>query len=213
MIIYGTNLGSSVITALLSWNLRGQSLQIALFQTAFNVVGCIIMIPLFYLEVYGGVPLVGSLVASLSTQTDVQLAWTYLLFNAAAAVPLLLFLGPAARLLERMSPPTEIEDLSKPEFVHETAIHDPETAIDLTVREMRRELDNLPIFIKGIEPASAQAEASLADRLSAYTMLHNRITEFIDVVNRRGARLRVLRSAERTLQRSAHHHFHGRDPL
>ena len=185
MIIYGTNLGSSVITALLSWNLRGQSLQIAMFQTGFNVVGCIIMIPLFYLEVHGGVPLVESLITSFTTVMDLQLAWVYLLFNVAAAIPLLLFLGPVARLLERVSPPTEIEDLSKPEFIHDTAVRDPETAIDLTVRELRRELDNLPTFLKGLERASSHAEGTLADRLSAYTMLHNRITEFIDAVNRR----------------------------
>ena len=185
MIIYGTNLGSSVITAFLSWNLRGQSRQIAMFQVGFNLVGCAILVPLFYLEVFGGVPLMKSLVVSLTSLADLQLAWVYLLFNATAAIPLLIALRPVARLLERVSPPTEIEDLSKPQYIHEAAAQDPETAIDLVFRELRRELDNLPAFLSSLEPANSHARGSHADRLAAYTMLSNQVTEFIDAVGRK----------------------------
>ena len=185
MIIYGTNLGSSAITAALSWNLRGRSLQIAMFQISFNVVGCAILVPLFYLEVYGGVPLVKSLVVWLAPQTDVQLAWVYLLFGAAGAVPLLLTLNPVVSLLQRMFRPTAVEDFSRPQFIYDGAVSDPETAMDIVLRELRRELDILATFLESMKPGAAGGQGSLADRHSAYSLLSKRVMEFIDALGRK----------------------------
>lgn len=185
MTIYGTMIGSSAITAILSWNLRGRSMQIAMFQIVVNVVGCAVMVPLFYLEVYGDVPLIESLVVWLTPQIDTQLAWVYLLFSFAAGIPLLLTLKAVAGLLDRLFPPTAIEDLSKPRFIYDAATLDTETAIDLILRELRRELDHLPVFLEHLKPGAADAKGSLADRLAAYTMLSNRVAEFIDATGRK----------------------------
>ena len=185
MIIYGTNLGSSVITAILSWNLKGRSLQIAVFQIIFNVIGCAILVPLFYLEVYGGVPLVKSLVVWLAPQTDVQLAWVYLLFGLVAATLLLIALNPVTSLLERMFPTTAIDDLTKPKFIYDAAVHDPETAVDLVLREMRRELDILTSVPDGLRLGADGGNKSLSDRHNAYSMLSDRVTEFIGGIGRK----------------------------
>ena len=182
MIIYGANLGSSVITAFLSWNLRGRSLQIAMFQVSFNAVGCAILVPLFYLEVYGDVPLVRSLLVWLTPQIDLQLAWLYLLFNIAAAIPLLLAIVPVSGLLERVSPSTRIEDFSRPQFIYDAAMLDPETALELILREQRRELENLPVFLENLGSGRSHGQGSLEDRLNAYTMLSSRISEFINAL-------------------------------
>lgn len=185
MIIYGTSLGSSAITAALSWNLRGRSLQIAMFQILFNVVSCAILVPLFYLEVYGGVPLVKSLVVWLTPQTDVQLAWVYLIFGLPGAITLLPALNPVASLLERMFRPTTVEGFSEPRFIYDAAVSDPETAMDLVHRELRRELDSLSTFLDSLKPDAPGGGGSLTDHHTAYSMLSNRVMEFIDGMGRK----------------------------
>ena len=46
MIVYGANVGSSALTLVLSTTLTGQSKQLAIYQTAYNFFGAIILVPL-----------------------------------------------------------------------------------------------------------------------------------------------------------------------
>ena len=228
MIIYGTNFGSAMFTAALSWNLRGRSLQIALFQIFFNVLGCAIVVPLFYLEVYGGVPFMKSLVVWLSPLIDVQLAWVYLLFSAPPSILLMVTLNPGARLLDRLCPPTAVEDLSKPRYVYDRATKDPELAMDLALLELRREVESLPAFLTGLEPGASSGRGLLEDRHAAFTMLANRVLEFIDGIGRKVtgtenfdklkelySHQRLINSTEATIYElvSEIHSIEGRSPL
>jgi hypothetical protein len=70
MVVYGANLGSSFLTLMLSSGPTGQSMQIAMYQTAYNFVGAIILVPLFYLEVLGGVPLIRAISEWITTDHD-----------------------------------------------------------------------------------------------------------------------------------------------
>lgn len=88
MTIYGANFGAAISTWALSWGVRGHPRQIAMYQVIFDVLGAVILVPLFYLEVYGGVPLVQALVISLADDVQQQMALVFLLFNVTAALAL-----------------------------------------------------------------------------------------------------------------------------
>ena len=49
MIVYGANVGSSILTFLLASKLTGNSRQLAMFQVSYNFAGALIMVPLFYI--------------------------------------------------------------------------------------------------------------------------------------------------------------------
>ncbi len=156
MIIYGCHMGSSLTTYLLSLKLDGRPRQIAMYQTMYNVISAAVLLPLFYLEVYGNIPLVRNLVASLSNHVELQMAHAYFLYNILAGVILLPLIGPSGRLLERLWPPTATEQAAKLHYIHDHALSDPETALDLAVMEQKRLIAFLPRFMGALRSRSAK---------------------------------------------------------
>lgn len=194
MCIYGANFGSSAITLALSWSLHGGPKQVAMYQVVFNAVGCLILVPLFYLEVYAGVPLVKALAVTMASDIDTQLACVYLIFNASAAVAMLCLLKPSAALLERIWPPTPDEDASKPRFLRDQALQDPPFAADLVLLEQRRLIGFLARYLhamraplpgtdnpdpKGDTPKMGGAVAATAKLHAPFESLSLQINEFI----------------------------------
>ena len=51
MIIYGAGLESSLTTLTLSVSLTGVSRRMAMFQSMFNVVSCLVFVPMLYVEI------------------------------------------------------------------------------------------------------------------------------------------------------------------
>lgn len=148
MIIYGANFGSGVITWILGAQLKGRPKQLAMAQVLFNSFTCMVFVPLFYLEKYGGFPLVGAFVGAASASLEYQMAGVYLLFNWGGAVALSLFTAPMARLLEHLWLPTQEESWSEMRFLHDQALKDPETALSLLAREQARLLRQLPLYVR-----------------------------------------------------------------
>lgn len=138
MLIYGANAGSSLLTLVLSIHLKGQSKQIAMYQTFYNLAGAAVLVPLLYLEVWTGVPLMLALLEMLSDDADTRLAIAFVLFNVVPAVGLMPTVGPSVRLLQRIWPDTEVEVASRPKYLHERAVDDPDTAMDLVALEQAR---------------------------------------------------------------------------
>jgi phosphate:Na+ symporter len=147
MAIYGANVGSSALTYVLSAGLRGRKRQVAMYQVAFNFVAMAVMVPLFYLEVYGGVPIVIALVRAISDVPSLQLAYVHVAFNLGGALVLVPLLGPSARLLGRLYPPPAEESDAQPEYIYEQALNEPETALDLVALEQQRLAGYLPRFL------------------------------------------------------------------
>ena len=128
MLIYGVHVGSSVTTWFLSSGLKGTSKRLVMLEVLFNVFGVIIFVSLFYLEVYGQVPLVKKLVSTLTHNLKQQMAYVVLIFNWGVPLLLCFMLDPFYKLLMRICPPTKEEDLSKLQFMHDQALNDPESA-------------------------------------------------------------------------------------
>ncbi len=141
MVVYGANVGSSFLSLVLSASLAGQSKQIAMYQTAYNFIGAIILLPVFFVEVYEGVPLVRAFTEWITADDGGQIATVNLIFNALPGVFLFVLLGVSARLLARVWPETLEEQASKPKFLHDHAAEDPDSAVDLIELEQIRLLE------------------------------------------------------------------------
>ena len=145
MVVYGANVGASLLAIVLSSSLSGQSKQIAMYQTAYNFVGAIILIPAFYLEIHRDVPLIKALTEWITTSDGGQIATVNLLFNALPGVALFLTLGPSVKLLKRFWPETPEEQASKPKYIHDRASEDPDSALDLIELEQVRLVEFLSV--------------------------------------------------------------------
>jgi len=158
MIVYGANVGSSFLTMVLSSNLSGQSKQIAMFQTAYNLVGAICLVPLFYLEIYGGVPFVKAITEAMSQNGGTQIAIVYLIFNAVPGLVLFILLTPGVRLLGHFWPVTLEERASKPKYLHDHATDDPLTALHLIELEQARLLKTLSNSFGAMREGAEQSQ-------------------------------------------------------
>jgi phosphate:Na+ symporter len=175
MIVFGASLGSGLSVFLLGANLEGRGRQLALFQLLLKVSGLLLIIPLFLAEVWSGMP---PLIAQLQTMVpsvDTQVALIYLLLQLASCLAMTALAAPAARLVERLSPPSQEEVLSRPRYLYAQAIEDTESALDLVEREQARLIGRLPLYLDEIrdEPApdrdaeGAELDAQRLHRASA----------------------------------------------
>jgi phosphate:Na+ symporter len=153
MIVYGGNLGSTFARMILASGLKGSARQIGRFQDLFKIVGSLLFVGLFYLEVYGGLPLVKAFLGALSDRLDWQTALLNLFCNLIPALIFCLLLDPTQRLLDRCFPATAAEDFAKLKYLHPQARSDPETTIDLIEKEQMRLLVRLPDYVNALRPA------------------------------------------------------------
>jgi phosphate:Na+ symporter len=143
MITYGAKLGSSLLTYVLSAGLTGESRQVSTFQIQFNVVGAIILVPAFYLEMLFGMPLMLALAREVTPDAALQLALINLLFNLVPGIIVFPLVGPITRLLGRRFPQTAEEQLSRPKYLLEHTGDDPHNALRLIELEQTRLIEIL----------------------------------------------------------------------
>ncbi len=180
MAIYGLNVGSSVLTFVLSSGLRGRLRQVAMFQVAFNFVAAFLMLPLFYIEVSAGVPLVIAFVKQLSSEQSLQLAYVMVAFNVGGAILLALVIRPTARLLGRLYPPRPEENDAQPQYIYDQAVQEPETALDLVGREQQRLAGYLSPLLDIARTQPKDAVAAVARRRAVIASLASTIDEFLE---------------------------------
>ncbi len=176
--IYGANLGSSGVTYMLSAGLRGRQRQVAMYQVAFNFVAAAVMVPLFVIEVFGGVPLLIALTQELTAVPSLQLAYVHVIFNVAGGLALLPFVGLASRILTARYPPPPEEDDARPRFLYDQAVQEPETALDLVALEQQRLASYLPRLLDAARESSPAAQ--MARQREVISALGAAIEDFLD---------------------------------
>lgn len=186
MIIYGTALGSSSITWFLSSSLKGTPKQLVMAQVYFNVVALIILVPLFYLEIYGHIPLVKALVIKASARMEQQMAYVYVLLNFSGTLTLSFVTGPYARFLARFWPPTQQEDWSQLKYLHDHALKDPDTALVLIEKEQTRLLDRLSLYMEELRAVDSNGRKPNCSAIhSSFQIVSREIDAFAsDLLNR-----------------------------
>jgi phosphate:Na+ symporter len=177
LFMYGAAIGSTMFKVMLGQGFRGTSRQLVRFVNIFNIFGASVFILLYYLEVYGHVPLVMALLNSLTPDLTHQAALVFLLFNLTSAIFFIAIAGPLTRWLASSFPPSEEEGLSHPKYLSEFQPQDPDTGLELIRLEQTRELEQIAAFVStareeydGTDLASRhEAFKSLAREVAAST--------------------------------------------
>lgn len=205
MIVYGSNLGVGVSTWFMASNLAGTSKQLAVFQALFKLAGALVLVPLFYLETLGHLPLVYAFVSRLQNDLGHQMALVFLLFQVVSALSVCFLFTPVYRLLERLSPPTHEEVLSKPQFIYDQALNEPETAVELVAQEQLRMARHLPQMLDCVreetrDTCSVDANAIYQATASVLKQVEGFTTDLLDQNHSRGSLERVVRLQSRNSQ-------------
>jgi phosphate:Na+ symporter len=140
MIVYGANVGSSVLTFILSTKIKGQSKQIAMFQSFYNFLGAFILIPMFVLEIYANVPLIKTLTFYISDNLATQLALVYTFFNVIPGLILLFIIPFTCKILQHYWPESQDEKLATPKYIYRIASDDTDSALQLLALEQSRQI-------------------------------------------------------------------------
>lgn len=180
MVIYGSNLGSGLSTWFMASNLRGTARQLAVFQAVFKTIGALVFVLLFYTELYLRIPGIQNLVKHLSSDFGRQMAYLYFLFQLSAAIIVSLLTPLIQRWLERFSPATAEEELSRTQFIYPQAIEEAETALDLVEKELLRLVKHLPEFLDAVrEETAGTATVDAATLRKAVHSVSTEVAAFI----------------------------------
>ncbi|WP_309387088.1 Na/Pi cotransporter family protein [Cerasicoccus frondis] len=136
--IYGVNLGATLITHILTLRLKGTAKQMAMFQVYYGWIGTAVLAPLFFIEVWGGAPLVLSLLRQLNFPLAQELALVNLLWCLVASGVTLLLEGRLEKFLLRKYPPESNEAEDRPRYLYPRCEEDPTACLDLIAQEHRR---------------------------------------------------------------------------
>jgi len=181
MIVLGSNVGSGLSTFLLSGNLTGPGRQLAFIQLAIKSVGVLIMLPLLllaqYLEAHGN----PTMLATLGSQPAQQVAVGFLILQVVSALASGVLGRGLLRLAARLFPPSLRDVLSKPHFIYEQALEEPETALDLVEQEQARVLGFLPRLLDPLRLAEVEGTPyAHAELLAACGHVAGETAAFID---------------------------------
>jgi phosphate:Na+ symporter len=208
-VIYGANLGSGFNFALLAKAHQGEAAQIALMQAAQKLAGFAVAMLLVGIEQLSGRPLIESTIASLSSSLTAQVAWVFLLYQVAGSAVCTVFVGPILAVLERVAPPSKLQEMSKPAYLIEDALVEPTFAIDLVVREEQRLLARLPTMLDSVR-ADAEGEPIPPSTLrSAAAMITRTMAGYLESISEgrleRTDREQVVRLQHRAANLNAMH--------
>jgi phosphate:Na+ symporter len=150
--IYGANLGSTLMRMLYTKGITGAPRQVSRFQDLFKIVGTALFVLLFYVEEHFDIPLVQELVRRTIPSLPLQLATVNLIFNGTMAVLAVMFASPIERFVLRTWPPSPVEDLSTPKYATHDGLGDPATAIDLLEKEQMRIIKRTRDYLALVRP-------------------------------------------------------------
>ena len=146
-----------------------------MYLVGYNVLICLVLVPLLYCEVHFGIPLIKAAVLALELDLAQQLAVVYVVLCIFLLPVMLGGLEWSVAVLERLWPTSQTDELSRPQFIHDHASVDVDTALVLVDLEQRRATSDLSQYFDAvrrgerIEPLRDAARKLLAD-----------VTEFLD---------------------------------
>ncbi|RVT95529.1 Na/Pi cotransporter family protein [Rhodovarius crocodyli] len=172
-LVYGATLGSGLAVLALSGGLKGTPRQLILYQTIFKAAGAALFLALHLIEIHLHVPLVLALLERLATQPDTRMGILFAGIQAVTALLMHPLHGPLMRLLAARAPESRAEALSRPLYIYDRAVEDPDSALMLAAREQSRLTERLPELLDGLRedavkpPLPAQPLSDTGARLEA----------------------------------------------
>jgi phosphate:Na+ symporter len=208
--VFGASVGSGLGTYMVTSGMTGTSRQLAILQASVKILGIAVLLALFVVERVFGVPLLAHTIRFVTGDPSKQVALVYLACQIAAVVAQVVFDRPLQPLIERLAPPSPEEAVSKPRYLYDQALSEPETALALVDREQARVFGFLSLHL-GVSDHLDGHEA-IPERgsvLSAATALDDAIGRFLNDLADTGASRDVLehianRQARNSLLQSIH---------
>ncbi|MGP8232380.1 MAG: Na/Pi cotransporter family protein [Methylovirgula sp.] len=191
--VLGASAGSGISTYLVSAGMEGSSRQLAILQAAVKILGVVALLPLVVAERAFHVPLLTALIRLITSDLAKQVALVYLACQIAAVAVQAVFDRALQPLLTRMAPPSVEEAASKPRYLYDQALEEPETALALVDREQARVFGFLPLYL-GVADLLEGGE-TIRERgavLAAATALDEAISRFLTNLADAGASREVL---------------------
>jgi len=182
MFVYGTNIGSGISTALLGLAMRGTSRQLVMFHALIKVTGAIILVPLLYAEIYGGIPLIKRFASFFAANQGAQIGAIYVMYEVISGAVLWILLTPISRWFARLWPPTHEESLSQLKYINRINFANLDSAAILIENEQVRMLQRAPRFFDSVRdgvPAEEKIDPKIlyeANR-SIHKEIEHRISE------------------------------------
>ncbi|MCK9914413.1 Na/Pi symporter [Microbacteriaceae bacterium K1510] len=146
-LVYGANFGAAGNYLLAALPHRGDAAQIAIMQVVQKLSGLFVVFVVLAIGAIIGRPLIAELTGALAHSPSAQVAWLFLLYQVVGALLSTIFINQILPLLERIAPPSKLQELSKPAYLIEDALIEPTTALDLVAREEHRLLQRLPAML------------------------------------------------------------------
>jgi phosphate:Na+ symporter len=197
MLVFGASIGSGIATYLVGLKIPGRPRQLAILQALFKMLGVLLLLPL-----YAALQLSGGKFFGAAWQTSSpahQVAFVYLACQLAAALVQILFGHPLRLLLDAKMAPSLEENFSKPRYLYDEALSEPETALALVDREQARIFALLPCHL-GIMLHLEGAETQLTrdSILPISVAVGRKIDQFLNNLTDTGASRSLLeRAADR----------------
>ena len=169
MVVYGSLIGSSLIIYLLSAGLRGRPRQLAMYMVSYNLLICMVLVPLLYCELYFDIPLMKALVLSFDLELAQQLALVFVLLGVLPLPVMLAGLNLSVSILEKLWPASTLDELSQPKFIHQNASEDLGNGLRLAEMEQRRVFGSFSRYFdmvrqkKSVMPLRAATRNVLSD--------------------------------------------------
>lgn len=153
-IVLGANLGSGLATLMASGELEGTGRQLCYVHILVKSIGCLLVFGAALAARVAGVDPFDVLLMAGAGQASTAISVLFLALQLAGAVPVALFRNVTEAVAMHFSPPSVEDSASRPRYIHESAVEDASTALDLSERETARLLKLLPNLLPDLDPAS-----------------------------------------------------------
>ncbi len=150
-IVLGANLGSGLAAVISAGGLEGTGRQLCYVHVLVKAVGCLLVGAFFGLGGLLGFDGFAILAAAGKGTASMSLSVLFLSLQLAGAIPVAFARGISERVAAALSPPTIEDGASRPRFIHDDALADPSTALDLAVSETLRLIKLLPTLLPDLD--------------------------------------------------------------
>jgi phosphate:Na+ symporter len=202
MVMFGTGLGTGLAAHFLTAHFQGIMRQITLFEALINIVAGTTMLVLFYIEADFQVPLIKALASHMPFDSPSHISSLFLMQQTLCLVVTYATLRWMPGWLEKLSPTTTEQDLSRPRFISDEATQDLETGLALGNRELAGLMQRLPDYLHTIRvDGSGEGMAAPAVLHNASLAILDEMESFLAALSDRGGKTHAASVSLLQLQR------------
>ena len=181
-LIYGSNLGSGINHIFLAHAMRGDAAQIALIQVVQKFSGFFGILAIKGIELASRHEFLYSETSYFAVNDSGRVAIIFLIYQFIGSLFCTVFLNQIIAILEKVSPPSPLQELSRPMYLIEEALVEPTFAIELVAREERRLLERLPAALDQVRADADGPTQTSAVLRSASTKITHAMSLYMEQI-------------------------------